>query len=510
MIKRLPQFAESHFAVLCAAAGAVCNASMQDECGWDFFVQFPPKPSRMRSADMQAPGPEAFVQIKSTREAPLVARIKLSNALRAAQATQPHFVVLVVPERTGPRTYARHFWEAEISRTLRRVRLAERDGDIKFNKRYFDLRMDEADARDGDLLEWMRGVIEGVKPNYAQAKGKILLSAGHEGGFGSMKMTFTGTSDDFLNLHLGLIESIPVTRVQFVSQRFGIDSAQPELDIEDVQFFVEPVSKLCHLRLQGGSPTRELFVDARFYSAELPGAKPPVHRWRLDAGPLRIVGGNGTFNANITTGYGEAKPLADLELFLTIAAWRGAGPVALCLFVEDKRVPLGTMTLPTQEDDPEWNEVKVWGEGLRGVVAAARSEDPVLTLLDLYDARILLSRFATFVATPSIRIEYEPEGTDDPARAAIYYLGCDVGEWCFLAVIERNTRSDLMEGVRRSLTFGAPRILDAIVRRGTWRDHRGEIEATYRDQVERLGNPETLWELGEIEEFFADKLRSTA
>jgi hypothetical protein len=95
--------------------------------------------------------------------------IYLRHALRAAQAAQPCFVVLVVPEAGGPRVYARHVWEDELARTLRRVRIAESQGDPSFSRRHFDLRMGERDARDGDLLEWMRATIDAVKPRYEAA-----------------------------------------------------------------------------------------------------------------------------------------------------------------------------------------------------------------------------------------------------------------------------------------------------------------------------------------------------
>lgn len=75
MIQRLPRYAEHHFAALCARAGAVSNASVEDECGWDFFVQFPARRTPGRPVDMQLPGPEALVQVKSTRAAPLTARL---------------------------------------------------------------------------------------------------------------------------------------------------------------------------------------------------------------------------------------------------------------------------------------------------------------------------------------------------------------------------------------------------------------------------------------------------
>jgi len=513
MIKRLPQFAEHHFAALCASAGVVCNGAEQDECGWDFFVQYPAKHQRARPADMQPSGPEALVQIKSTRTRPLVARMKLSNALRAAKASQPFFVVLVVPGSRGLRVYARHFWEAEIAQTLRRVRLAERAGDSRFNKRQFALRMEEMHRHDNDLLEWMRATIEAVKPSYSEEKARIAARVGHEDGFGSMKVTFEGTAEDLLNLQLGLIDALPIVHARYVSQRFGIEAARPDFEVKEGSFSLEPVGKPGRLRLQGGSPTAELFVDAMLYGAELPIGDGAEHRWRVDAGPLRMLGGGEKLSAKLGMRGNDRKRLSDLAVFLTLASWQGAGPVGLQLFLEEKSIPLGSLTFDSGdegEDRPEWHELRNWNDALQAVVRTAQVAEPEISVLDLDAAAALLARFAGFVASPALRMDYEPLGNGDPTRAAIYYVGCDVGEWCFLAVVERNTRSDEMHGSRRSLTFGPPRLLDAIVRRGCWDDHQAEIEAAYRAQVERLGEPESLWELGELEAFIASLSRKAA
>ncbi len=504
MIQRLPQYAEHHFAMLCSAAGVVCNASVEDECGWDFFVQFPAKRTLTRPADMQPPGPEALIQVKSTRSAPLTARLKLSNAFRSAQAAQPCFLVLMVSAGQGLHVYARHFWQDEIKRALRRVRLAERAADTNFNKKYLELRLDEADRHDRDLLEWMRATIEGVKPAYEAEKARIGATVGHEDGFGSMKMTTEGTADDLLNLQLGLIDALPIRKVRYVPKRFGIKATVPEFEVEAAQLSVTPVGSPGKLRLQGGSPTEELVLDAMLYTAQLPCSDETLHRWRVDAGPLRIVGGSGAYTANLRMRYDDPKPLSAVATFLTLSAWRGAGLIGLQLSFEDKKVSLGVLTLEGEDVyDPEWKELRGWAGALRDVTVAAQTEEPALSILELDDAWPWISRFAGFVASPSIRIEYKPEGEDDPTRAAIYYTGCDVGEWCFLTVVERNTVSDEMLGPVRRLIFGAPRLLDAMVLKGSWRDQVGEIRAAYNAQVRRLGAPATLWELGEMEAHIA-------
>jgi hypothetical protein len=244
-----------------------------------------------------------------------------------------------------------------------------------------------------------------------------------------------------------------------------------------------------------------MFVDAKLYHAELPGSETIRHRWRIDAGPLRILGGDGSYSAKLNIRPDERRLLSELNAFLTVAAWRGAGPVGLQLFLDGKRIPLGALITDSVESDAKWTELRAWADALAAVTTASVGAEPAISIVELCDAFPLLSRFAGFVTSPSICIQYEPGGIEDPTRAAVYYVACDVGEWCFLAVVERNTKTDERHEALRSITFGAPRLLDVIVERGCWRDHRTEIEEAYRAQVERLGQPESLWELGELEAF---------
>ncbi|PZU60095.1 MAG: hypothetical protein DI547_03355 [Sphingobium sp.] len=195
----------------------------------------------MLPADSQPAGYEALVQVKSTRKPPLVARMKLSNALRAVKADQPCFIVLVVEQVGGPRIYARHFWHDEIERTLRRVRMAERDGESRLNRLHMQVQMSEADACD-DLLGWMGATIGAIK-SYSAEKSEFARTIGFEDGYGTLSVTLDGGIDEMLDLQLGLIESLPLSRARYVPQRFGIETPQPRFDVAEAHLMVTPVGK---------------------------------------------------------------------------------------------------------------------------------------------------------------------------------------------------------------------------------------------------------------------------
>jgi hypothetical protein len=500
MIERLPQFAERYFASLCASAGVICNGSEEDECGWDFFLQFPTQTVQEIPADKQPANLEALVQVKSTKKYPLVVRMKLSNALRLARANQPCFVILILDDVDGPRTYAKHFWHNEIQRTLRRVRIAERDGGKELHKRHVEIRMYE-DDKHSNPLDWMKNTIADVKPSYVEEKLKIVNTVGHEDGYGSMTMSIVGTSDDFLNLQLGITDSLPVARAKYVPQRFGIEAARPEFEIEDAELFVTPVSKPVVLRLQCGNPTEVLTVNANLYGAEIPTSYSKLTKLRLVAGPLNVIMSNGVAEVKLNLNGRSRLKLAELKVFLTLRNWNGSGAIGLQLIFDDQCLSFGSLEFDKPHETMDWQPFIASTTALDIVVQVAHSSEPEISILDLYNAGPWLQRFAVFVTSPVFRIVYDPIEIYDPVRAILYYAGCDVGEFCFLAVIERNTQSDEMNGAKRHLTFGPPLLLEAIVRKGSWVNYRDEIAVAYNRQIKRIGKPETLWEIGDLEEF---------
>lgn len=502
VIERLPQYAELYFATLCASGGVICNKADQDERGWDWFLEFPTRRSPRQPADMQPAGPEAMVQVKSTSAAPFTTRMKLSNAFHFAQARQPCFIVLVVATTGTPAVYARHFWETEIARTLKRIRLAEHDGDARFNRRHIDFRMSEADLK-ADVIAWMRDTIEAVKPNYASEKARIACSVGHEDGYGSLDVTFEGDPNDFLDLQLGLIESLPVLRGRYAPQRFGIEAQPRTIETEGSRLFIDAKPTPARLRLQGGSPTEALLVDADFYSAQLPGNDHTLHRWRVDAGPLRISGGNGKYSAALSMRAETRRPVTELTLFLTLANWHGKGPVGLELFVDNKRAPLGVLNIDPVDGGDQWTDLRTWAKALEAVALAALVPAADVSISDLCNASPWLERFAGFVGSASIRIDSPLQATDNPVRAIAYHAVCDIGDWCFAAIVERNTKNVEIDSTTCRVSFGAPQLLDAFVQRGNCREMRDDLETAYQAHVDRLGMPETLWNIGDVETFIS-------
>ena len=210
MICRVPQFAETKFANLCAVAGALCQPVKEDESGWDFHVEFPERPLA-GPADTHPPPKTAYVQVKSARKHQLTCRVKLSNALRAARSPQPWFVVLVTvnARSESTRNYAVHVWEPLIRRSLEAIRRAGH-AKVALHKRYLTIRFDASDERGDDLVAWMHHAIEAHGPDYEQQKKSIFQSVGYEEGYGIIQVTFESTTaDEVIENFLGLGAGIP-------------------------------------------------------------------------------------------------------------------------------------------------------------------------------------------------------------------------------------------------------------------------------------------------------------
>ncbi|MCF6329346.1 MAG: hypothetical protein L3J02_06065, partial [Henriciella sp.] len=167
-IQDLGDWAEDAFSGLCSKSGITRNKSSQDRSGWDYIIQFPARRIDKLPSDMQPGEKSARVQVKSKgRGKPSIA-LSLSNAVKFAKEPMPCFVVLfLATDKAEPvRLYAKHFWADEIARTLKRVRKADADGKSDFHKMTLSISFADADAHDGDLLEWMRRTSDQFGENY--------------------------------------------------------------------------------------------------------------------------------------------------------------------------------------------------------------------------------------------------------------------------------------------------------------------------------------------------------
>jgi hypothetical protein len=260
VIERLPRYAETELQRLCAKAGALCHSVDEDESGWDRLVEFPEK-ELLGPADTRPPRAVAYVQVKSVEKGALTCRVKLTNALRAAQSPQPWFIMLVTGEmREQPsRIYAVHVWEELIRRTLKAVRRAHNEG-RSLNKSSLTIRFSQGDEKGDGLVQWMQDAIDAVSPDYEAAKRAINRTAGYEDGYGDAALTIEADNEEeILKNLLGLGKGLRINKFTFTQSRFGIQSPQPQFDFSSGVAHITPPAH----RRSGNSPpqSRKLSHD---------------------------------------------------------------------------------------------------------------------------------------------------------------------------------------------------------------------------------------------------------
>ena len=125
MNQRIGRQAQDEFKLLCSRASISCNPSLEDDHGWDFFVEIPMLHAEKLPADKLPPNKQILVQVRSTRGKVPKTSMKVSNALKFAGNELPCFVVLFHEDTaSGTYIYAVHYWSQLIERALRRGRTA--------------------------------------------------------------------------------------------------------------------------------------------------------------------------------------------------------------------------------------------------------------------------------------------------------------------------------------------------------------------------------------------------
>lgn len=175
-------WAEDILQASATGTGITINPPRRDRKGWDFIAEWDVALDACLPADRQKLGRTARIQVKSSRQPKPTARLKLSNALRFAEAVEPCFVVVYWLNRSksGVEIYARHFDQDLISRTLLRAREADRDGETEHHKICLMVPMSETDLHTEDLLDWVANQCEASPAEYAKTKSAFFDEVGYD------------------------------------------------------------------------------------------------------------------------------------------------------------------------------------------------------------------------------------------------------------------------------------------------------------------------------------------
>jgi hypothetical protein len=506
MITRLPKWAELTFASHCAAAGALAHPPEEDQNGWDYLVEFPQQ-THPGPADTHPPAKSAYVQIKSVRQRRLTSRVTLSNALKAAQSTQPWFLVLVfVDKKTmSAEIYAIHVWEDFIRRALKAVRVAENAGK-PLNRCTLSVTFSAINRHDGDgdLVPWMQGVIAAHEPDYQQKKQKLYQAVGYEDGTGIGKCTIGASSlDELANNVLGLGSGLSLSEFSFTSSRFGVVSPKPDVDYSgEGHIFITPNPvDTCEVRLRANDALYSL--KGQVFALGEPLLPRGERRVRFSAECLAIVVATDSlevksFNARLDPD--SKRALHILEAFAALKDCCQTGTqVDLQVWARGQRVIGGT---GSPNDKPlgsvSWGRLAVAMRKLRGLLVG--NEDSVkVTLKEAVKGGQRLAVFTETINAPSLRLEFEPtEETPPKIDSLVFYSFAEVGDFLFFALFESELIKETPIGSRRQLDFDAPKLIDSYALENPTPQQKEQMEKDYQQYLEtreQQGHPAGIGEI---------------
>jgi hypothetical protein len=502
MINRLPRFAETKLQNLCAEAGALCHEVTEDESGWDYLVEFPPKP-HAGPAESAPPNAASYVQVKSTETAQMSCRIKLSNALRAAQSPQPWFIVFMKAHKKthGVTIYAIHFWEDLIRRTLEAVRKAEVKG-TPLNRATLPIRFGAGDNKTNNLISWMQQSIDAVKPEYDEVKRSLFKTVGFESGYGEGTLTVQASNEEeIIKNFLGLGEGLRVQHFSFTPSRFGIPASAPEVEATEGTVVITPshVGDV-EVRVRSHASAHPIVMPGKAYVLNIPGMDDGFKRLRFSAAFLDLIWKiGGATDFSIRFDHNLKHDLVTLENYTTMNEWLTRGAIDVQVWRDGMRAFAGALQVDPAKLWPNWKIAASASRLLRAV--AGPSSGVTVSLRELSKASGSQT-FAEIWDTPSFRVEFN-HTPDVPSAltSVVYWFHLHVGEHAFYALVLRAVREDVVVGGKRVITAGQGRLLENFVLTRPNAEDRAMMKSDYERHLARLEASETPIGFGDLRDF---------
>lgn len=502
---RLPKFAETTFERAGSYADALAHPPEEDQNGWDYMVEFAPR-KHEGPADLHPPGRRAFVQIKSSRSGRLNCRVKLSNALKAAQSRDPWFVVLMIASegKAEPEIYAIHVWRELIAKTLREVRAAEKDG-IELNRKTMGINFETTDQRtERNLVHWMESCIDAVGTDYSTLKKAIHESVGFEAGHGVVNFSIAGHSEEIYDNFLGVGSGLPVDNFSFTPTRFGIAHTHGAAANQRGMIHITPNAVGdCEVRLRGPQSKKPISLPAKIYALGEPILPRQQSRIRVSARGLELMWSvEGPSKLSLRIERDRVQPLQDVENIATLMHWAEQGLVEVQIWTEKGRILAGTLNVPpAAEPTFQWVKLIDVIDTLRTLAGHSASE---FSLAAIDDAAKDLYFLHQVVVAPSLMMEgpLPLELTPSDSCEVFYYVFAIVGEHAVFAIIERPLRKlEHIDQDKKRLILGSPQLRESWVAPVAKDRLQQMIENDYQRILGAVGDGNTL-SLGDIRDIY--------
>ncbi|MBW6525255.1 hypothetical protein KZ813_00195 [Sphingomonas sp. RHCKR7] len=485
---------EKAFSLLCSKHSVTCNKADEDDLGWDYILHFPPPNLLHLPTDRRSSGIAALVQIKATQVAARRWSISLKNALSLIRSPLPAFIVCVEIDASDRETFhAIHLWREDIATVLKAARRAYVERDEVINHRTISFQFGD-ETRRPDVLGWMSDEIERVGgSSYAALKQLLVDTLGFEDGHGIARIQFSNATPSALaDLQLGLIDSLEIDRFSLTPIRFGIESPEPEIEVQGGTIEIMPQGRRGTLRLR--SPDgRQAFMPAEVYSAGLPGRR--RKKVRIKAGFIDVIlSAGGRLSVRCRE---DRDRIAMLDHIAGLALLRRSTPstkLNMSIRTDHSWIDLGYVN--NAGSDPGWEQLVFVIDALRRI-AAFDGAEPVASSINAINDRFLpLSVLEALVSTRPLRIEFTPTlGGDAEVGAFLAYASVVYGDMEVGAVAFRRVTADTMIGERRRIDLGPATPLHCAT------DVAGvrRLPDLYMDELDRLSEHIDVLAMGDLQ-----------
>jgi hypothetical protein len=486
VIVDLAEWAEDKFSELCSRAGVTRNKSVQDRTGWDYQIEFPPALIRGAPADLQPVDIAAQVQVKSKRSGRASVPLKLSNALRFAKNPLPCFVVLFLGTQGGEpvRIFAKHFWEGEIRQALKRAREAHARGREDLHNLAMTVRFDAQDEHSQDLLKWMAAAVASHSDRYSDVKGAFGRTLGFEEGAFHGNFRFNISDLGALVDHqIGLAAVAPPIDITIRERRFGINSSKPLFEGVPSVVRMQTRPRSCRVRVCGRE-CDDVWLDGKLFAPALPNLPVEYYKLRVIANFLEVViTSAGAGHITLRLDPDAHRSLADLRAFATVLKIARQGSFQVQIHWSSHSLPPFLVNLPIEQDFEIGLQLSDIITGLEKTSAGVLHPELTLSLLEIGRAWNAIVSYNALVAgegmTGNFTLDRDIIPEVSQATAIFFYDYVDVGNWTFMAVVRLQILALATEGVGASFKFGAPRIIESIVRQGRGEEYLADLRKLY-------------------------------
>jgi hypothetical protein len=229
-IDRIGKMGQSHVTLMCQAEGITCNPSIEDNKGWDVYIEFPNKPLEGKPFDAGRQTIEAKIQVKSTDSKDRSYSFKLSTLRDLIFSPLPVFVCYIeFDKKNEPQVvFLKHFNFDFIAEVLKKLRSSKSDKPLNAQTMKVKFEDSEMLSKTNMSQSFASRIISEIGDDiggYNKMKNEVLVNAGFEfeGNFVNIVTRSDHELEELIDVSLGLNEHLEVEQVTIGESRFGVD-----------------------------------------------------------------------------------------------------------------------------------------------------------------------------------------------------------------------------------------------------------------------------------------------